>query len=187
MSQFEFVSVAVALLYSIAVGRLLGSLSDIFDSNRRYWVHAGWAVYLLLFSALSWWNFFAAAHDFEFGPITFLLTLCTPALVIVRAQLLTGRPSQEIASYRQHFYDNRVPFFAVGLASMTTIMLFPWLAGTQPLGEVTAYQLQAAPFMLIWIIGLVSARPAVHIALISVMLPLAAGLFLADAFIVMGQ
>lgn len=139
----------------------------------------------ILYILKSWWNFFANGHDFEFSPSTFLLTLITPALVIVRAQLLTGRPSQEIASYRQHFYDHRVPFFAVGLASMTTLLLMPWLTGLQSFGEVTAYQLQSAPFMLIWMIGLMSARPAVHIALISVMLPLAAALFLADSFVVL--
>lgn len=30
------------------------------------------------------------------------------------------------------------------------------------------------PFVLIWIIGMLSARPVVHVGLISVMLPLAA-------------
>jgi hypothetical protein len=44
VSRFEYVSVAVALLYSIGVGRLLTSIPDVFDQGRRYWVHAAWVV-----------------------------------------------------------------------------------------------------------------------------------------------
>ena len=44
MTQFEYVSVAVALVYSFAVARIVSALPAILAPDRRYWVHALWVV-----------------------------------------------------------------------------------------------------------------------------------------------
>ena len=161
MSQFEFVSVAVALLYAIAIGRLLTALPDLFDARRRYWVAQGWAIYLLLFCLSTWFGFWDW-RDFEFDPATFLGALAPPAFVIVRVELLCGRASREIEDYRAHYYAIRVPFFAVGLVSMTFLFFSPWVAGQLPWGTFTSFHALGATSIAVWIAGIVSDRPALH-------------------------
>ncbi len=171
MSQFEYVSVAVALLYAVAVGRLLTAMPDVFDPERRYGVHAAWCCYLLVF-CISMWFAFWNWRQVEFGPLTFLGALTVPALVIVRAELLCGRASREIVDYRAHFYSYsvRVPFFAVGLFSICFLTLSPWVAGFIPWGELTRFHAVMAIFVAIWSLGLITDRPRVHGALVTAQL-----------------
>ena len=183
MSQFEFVSVAVALIYAVAVGRLLSDLPTVFEPRLRYWVHAGWVVYLLFYSAVSWWNFYVAAQDLEFNPATFLFALSIPSLVVVRANLLLGPPAGRPDSYRRHFYEKRRPFFAVGLLSMGMLLVVPWVIGALGPEQTGQTSLRTLPFLLIWLTGLLSDRPRVHAILISIMLPLLVFAFLASSMI----
>ena len=166
MSEFEFVSVAVALLYSIALGRLLTSLPDLFRADRRYAVHAAWAIYLLVFSVNAWWALWNL-RDFSFDPLSFLITLAVPAFVIVRVELLCGRPSLEITDYRAHFYSIRKPFFATGLASMSLIMILPLLHGLD-FGAAEPRRVgMGLSALVVWVIGLATDRHRVHAVLVA--------------------
>ncbi len=166
MSQFEFVSVATALLYAIAIGRLLSALPDLFEPGRRYWISQGWAIYLLLFCLSTWYGFWEW-RDNTFDPITFLGALMPPAFVIVRVELLCGRASREIEDHRAHFYAIRVPFFAVGLVSMSFLFFSPWVGGQVPWGTFTSFHYLGGISLAVWIAGLVSDHPTLHGSLVS--------------------
>ena len=166
MSQFEFVSVAVALLYAIGVGRLLSSLPDLFDPERRSWISLGWAIYLLLFCLSTWYGFWEW-RDFTYNPATFLGALGPPAFVIVRVELLCGRASREITDYEAHFWNVRVPFFAVGLVSMAFLFFSPWVGGQIPWGTFTGFHLLGGLALAVWVLGLVSTHRGLHIGLVS--------------------
>jgi dolichyl-phosphate-mannose--protein O-mannosyl transferase len=114
MSHFEYVSVAIALIFALAVGRLLGGLSLSLTESRRYWVHTTWIVVLLLVSVMSWW-FMWRGNEVTWTPIRFLWALSIPALLYVRAAVLLGRPGEEPGSFYDHFYKIRPLFFSLGL------------------------------------------------------------------------
>ena len=179
MTQFEYISVAVALLFAIAVGRLLTSLPSVFDRERRYGVHAAWVVYLLLYCALQWWQFWLL-RDHVFDTVDFILALALPGFVIVRVELLLGRESDLVADYRERFYRVRIPFFSVGLASMTMLMVAPWVYGQIPWGEVQLSHVVGLVPMSVWIVGLLSDRHLVHVSLISLQLLFNVWLLVAD-------
>lgn len=165
MSQFEFVSVAVALLYAIAIGRLLAALPELFERERGYWITQGWAIYLVLFVISAWFGFWDW-RDFTFTPGTFLGALAPPAFVIVRVELLCGRASREIADYRAHFYAIRVPFFAVGLVSMLFLFFSPWVGGQVPFWTFTAFHVLGLAAVVVWVAGIVSDHPTLHAGLV---------------------
>lgn len=65
---------------------------------------------------------------------------------------------------------------------MTRLLFAPWFGGVSEFDEIVDSQIRGFPFLPIWIVGIVSARPTIHVGLICVMLPLVGGLFVADAF-----
>lgn len=166
MSQFEFVSVAVALLFSVAIGRLLTALPEFFDRDRRYGVHAGWGIYLLVFSLNAWWGLWSL-REVEFDSLRFIAVLSPPAFVVVRVSILCGRSSREIQDYRAHYYEKRIPFFATGLASMSVLMTYPWVFDIGPVGFDSISLWIGISALVVWIIGLVSDRHAIHVVLVS--------------------
>ncbi len=57
MSHFEYVSVALALLYALILGRLLSGLAPALDQSRRYSYHAAWIFALILIALLQRWGY----------------------------------------------------------------------------------------------------------------------------------
>ena len=131
MSHFEYVSVAIALLNALVVGRLLSALASAMDRERRYWVHAAWVFALILVAALQWWGFWGW-RDVAWTPIRFLSALSVPGLLFVQTTVLVGETPGSASSFRDHFYDSRILFFSLGMASGVNIALGPWILGLLP-------------------------------------------------------
>jgi hypothetical protein len=131
VSHFEYVSVAIALIYALAVGRLLSGLSLSITESRRYWVHTTWIVVLLLVSVMSWW-FMWRGNEVTWTPIRFLWALSMPALIYVRAAVLLGNPADAPASFYDHFYEKRPLFFTLALVSAGFLAVVPWIFGIVP-------------------------------------------------------
>ena len=53
MSQFEYVSVALALLYSLVVARLLSAVPETTRKGARYGPHTAWVFVVLFATAFS--------------------------------------------------------------------------------------------------------------------------------------
>ncbi len=112
MSQFEYVSVAVSLVYALAFSRLLGSALAAFRSPARYSVHAAWLVAMFLVAAFAWWRFWIVREVDWSGPL-FVYALVTPAVVSLLVSALIGDDVEKLGSYRDVFLRNRVRFFAL--------------------------------------------------------------------------
>ena len=115
MSHFEYVSVAYALLYALAIGRLLGGLSPAMDVGRRYWVHLIWILVLLLATVMAWWVGWRSS-EVVWTPLRFLFGLSLPAFIFVRASVLLGNSNDLPDSYYDHFYEIRLGVFSLGVA-----------------------------------------------------------------------
>src|SRR5262245_50539931 len=127
LSHFEYVSVALALLNALTVGLLLSSLTPVMDHERRYWVHAAWVLSLVLVAALQWWSFWTW-RDVVWSPVRFLWALSLPGLLFVQASVLVGETGS-VTSFRDGFFERRVPFFSLGIALSVNIAFSPWVLG----------------------------------------------------------
>ena len=173
MSQFEFVSVAFALIYALAVGRLLTGLAVGLERGRRYPLHAVWVAALLLVCVVQWWTFWRA-RDVEWSAFRFLWTLTAPSLMYVKAIVLIGLEPLRIESYRDRFFDRRAVFFALLFCDAIALGLGPWVLGLVPWLSAAPAHPGAAGLAVLSITGLVFSSPAVHAGIVGVILLLAA-------------
>lgn len=164
MSHFEYVSVAIALMNALAIGRLLAGLSSSLAADRQYWVHTTWISTLLLISVMSWWAMWGLS-EVAWTPIRFLWALSLPALLYVRASVLLGHSGDEPDSYHEHFYAQRPLFFSLGLVTSAFIALTPWVQGLFPWFEMRPIHISAAFVATISILGLLFRSPTVHAVL----------------------
>ena len=165
MSHFEYVSVAIALIFALLVGRLLAGLSPSLESGRRYPVHATWVVVLLLASVMQWWVIWRT-NQVTWTPIRFLWALAIPGIVFLRAGvLLTGRPD-EVPSFRDHFFAHRLQFFALGVVGGAQAGLSPWVLGVVPWLEFAPVHPNASVLTLLSIAGLIFRDPKAHLLVV---------------------
>jgi len=178
VSHFEYVSVAVALIYAIAVGRLLSGLSFSLSTDRQYWVHTTWLLTLLLVSVMSWWTIWRL-NEVTWTPIRFLWVLALPSLLYLRANILLGRQGAEPDSYYDYFYAQRRLFFSLGIGISLWIALTPWVQGLLPWLELGPIHINAVMLASISLLGLWFRSPAVHGVLATVsLISSASGFFL---------
>lgn len=164
MSQFEYVSVAVALVFTLAVGRVLAGLNDAVSSERRYFVHAGWVVHILLACVALWWAIWRNINV-EWTAFRFLWVLAVPALQYLRAAVLLG-DAGSVASYRDHFYRVRRPYFAlVGVVAIHG-GLSPWVLGRVPWLTPSPNHLGASLVAAIALVGFSSSSERLHSILV---------------------
>ena len=147
MSQFEYVSVAVSLVYALAFSRLLGSALAAFRSPARYSVHAAWLVAMFLVAAFGWWRTWTAREVDWSGPL-FVYALVPPAVVSLLVSVLIGDTAENRRSYRDVFIRNRVLFFALYGFLCLNAFLASWVFGVTPWFKLN-------PFQLVMIVGLV--------------------------------
>ena len=81
MTLFEYLAIAFSLLYSLAALRLLGGLPAALAPGRRYSLHLGLSVILLLWVAISFWTFWSL-RDVEWTFPGFLIALAVPGLSV---------------------------------------------------------------------------------------------------------
>jgi hypothetical protein len=118
MTQFEYVSVAISIVFSFAVLRLLDALPHAVSAARRYWIHGVWVAFLLWWSAVFWWlSWSHSARQTEFGFPEFLLLVTPPGvlyLCLCATALVSEAPAQ-VPSRREHFWAVRRRFFGLAL------------------------------------------------------------------------
>ena len=176
MSHFEYISVAIALLSALVVGRLLSGFSAALDQRRMYWVHFGWIVVLLLVCVGQWWGLWRM-RDVSWTPVRFLFVLSMPGLLFVQAAVLVGEDPGGVASFREHFFDRRIRFFAVALVGAIDLAFSPWVFGHVPWLELAPVHAAAAPFAAVSAAGLRFKSHTAHAILVVLGLLLAGSSF----------
>lgn len=131
MTQFEYVAVATALLYSIGVGQLLTKMPHVARRGRRAGLTVLWAVYLLMYCSVTWWLLWRAL-EVQWNSLRFLWALLLPFLIIVRASILFGPAPDQVQDFERYFYENRLKFHGVGIVGASAAFLVPWVYGAFP-------------------------------------------------------
>jgi hypothetical protein len=169
LSQFEYVSVAIALIYALAVGRVLAGITPALAPTRRYPVHAAWLVLTLLACVAQWWGLWRTS-TVEWTALGFLWVLAVPSLQYVRAAILLGTP-ESVPSYREHFFGVRRTYFAIGLATPVHSSLTPWVLGqVQWLTFLPGFHLGMLAIAACCVVGLCSKSETVHRAVAGIAL-----------------
>jgi hypothetical protein len=171
LSHFEYVSVALALLNALTVGLLLSGVTPVMEYGRRYWVHAAWLFTLVLVAVLQWWSFWAW-RQVLWTPIRFLWALSLPGLLFVQASVLVGETGS-VTSFRDRFFERRVPFFSLGIALAVNIALGPWVLGQARWLSLTPSHPVAASLIALSIAGIGFRTHLAHTIIVSLAMLLA--------------
>jgi hypothetical protein len=144
VTHFEFVSVAVSLIFALAVADILRALIPAARSPARYWPHFMWLIAMVLNIAYSWWAIWNV-RGVSWTGLLFVYVLLNPALLTIMARLLTHRDPDSLGSFRDHFHNNSRPFFAVLFAFCVNGFVASWVFGSHPLGTLSTLQMAALP------------------------------------------
>ena len=126
MSHFEYISVAVSLIYSLILAKLLGALPGALTPGRAYWVHALWIASLFGVTVDSWWRIWSY-REVDWNPAAFLSLLAVPSIMYLRAAVLIGDQPAEVDSWRDHYYKKRRPFFLLQLLASINMISSHWI------------------------------------------------------------
>jgi hypothetical protein len=160
MTLFEYVTVAVSIVLSFGIVRLLDGLRPALSRNRRYWVHALWIVTKLLNHALYWWALWSTREVASWSFATFLWVLLFPGTLYLQSTALVTTVPANVVSWREHFYEIRTWFFSFNL-----FLVLQTQISLSVLLSVPLLQLSRFPFALVLILnvaGVVSANQRLH-------------------------
>ncbi len=163
MTLFEYVAVAASLVCSFAAARVLGGIAATLQRERRYWVHATWAFSILFGISLAWWIFWSY-REVEWNYLRFLIALFPLGLLYILASLLVPGDPDSITSWRNHYEEIRVRFFALNLVYLAANTLNAVLLLGQPVFDQR--RAVTAAIGALWVAGMVSANPKLHAAIV---------------------
>ena len=127
MSQFEFVTVAASLVMALAIGRLVYALAFVLDPRRFDWLHAIYAISLVLFSFQIWWRSWGYV-DVESWTLLKMIVLILPnILVYLSALFLVGETPSEVLSWSEFLDNSGRAMFGAFFTTMLAILLRNYL------------------------------------------------------------
>ena len=165
MTLFEYLAIALSLIFSFSAMRLVGGLPHALDPDRRYWLHVCWVLILLVGIAGQFWIFWSY-RDVEWSYPRFLLTLANPSLLYFNACTLVPEAPASVESWRTYYYSvRRKLFLAITLYSLilaadaSVALQIPMIPIDHP-----ARATQAILFVT-GVVGASSGSPRVHASL----------------------
>jgi hypothetical protein len=78
MTELEYVSAGLALVYPFTVARIVCAFPALFVPERRYWVSGLRALLPLLAAIGTWWSIWAL-RDVAWNPLRFVWALTLPS------------------------------------------------------------------------------------------------------------
>src|SRR3990172_5879526 len=111
MTLFEYVTVAVSIVLSFGVVRLLDGLRWAALPGRRYGVHLLWIPTKLLNHALYWWGLWALREAVAWNVASFLWILLFPRTLYLQSTALVTTQPETVLSCRAPFSPLRPPAF----------------------------------------------------------------------------
>ncbi len=170
MTLFEFVTVAVSIVLSFGIVRLLDGLRPAFDAGRRYWAHAIWLVITLNGHVMTWWTLWSLARDVEWNYGRFLWLLVGPGILYLMSTALVTDEPRAVPSWRDHYFEIRRWFFGTAALFSLNVHLTSYLLYGRPLldtGSVLGVIILAGALLGFW-----SSNPRLHGAIAVVLLAL---------------
>ena len=170
MSIFEFISVSVAIVLALALGRLMTAAQDVFDRKRRDYLHLGFYLVCYVVVLSTWWAQWMLVGVERWTFLDFVLVMASPiALYFTVHSLVSSNPS-DVENWRIHFDQQRRWFFSALLVTVVAVaarrvfvaeeslLRFPIFLGFNILAVAWAIASKARPVhilaLVIWIVTL---------------------------------
>jgi hypothetical protein len=161
VSQFEYISVAASLVYSLLLAKLVGAIPAAIRGEQRYWIHTLWVVNLALGCMVSWWGLWSF-REVVWGPGRFLALFAFPSIIYLRAIVLLTEEPREVRSWLDHYYRSRRAFFLLGVVGGANQAISPRFIMGEP--QPTLVAVGAAAFAVISGFAAFSPSPTLHAA-----------------------
>ena len=133
MSQFEFISVAVSLVFALGLGRLLTALPHAVEAGRRDWLHLCHLLVLFLFFFQTWWRTWSFSEIDTWNPGSMML-LASPAIFMyISASAMATDAPREVTSWSEQLRTRGGFAYAAMLCAMIAVLMRNYvLAGLLP-------------------------------------------------------
>jgi hypothetical protein len=170
MTLFEYVTVAVSIVLSFGLVRLLDGVRPALARGRVYRVHAMWVAIKLLNHVVLWWALWNYRDAVAWNLARFAWVLLPPALLYLQATALVTRAPQDVADWKDHFFEIRRWFFTINVVLVSVSSIGSYMIGgvplTHPLRPIQGLLLAAS------LLGLASEDERLHtfVALASLLL-----------------
>lgn len=159
MELFNYLTIALSLLYTAAVLRVIGGISAASNKENRYFVHLILIAVSILSIVFSFWTSWAMKET-QWTLPKFLLSLIDPALAYFIATVLIPENPNEIKSWKEYYYKNKHKYFIATLIYLIYIQFHGTILFNQPvlhIGKVAAL-IGLVPIYL----GLKSSNHKIH-------------------------
>jgi hypothetical protein len=113
---YPHVRLVLSMVVSLSIARLLTGASRFVQhpsGKQIYWVHLGWAVFMLLHLVNFWWWEYRLAALAQWNFATFFFVVCYAILFFVLCTLLFPDQLADYANYEEYFYSRRKWFFGI--------------------------------------------------------------------------
>ena len=159
MTLFEYLSIAVSIVLSLVLLRLVAGLRAIAGSPGRHWLPICWAALLLGVSLAHWWTSWSfRGADWTFA--TFVLMLAGPAILYLAATALVPDNTDEVDDWRTHFFKRRVQFFSALCAYAVISAVDGYLILDAPL--LVQARLGQIALLALAVLGLSTEKERIH-------------------------
>jgi hypothetical protein len=160
MSLFEYVTVAVSIVLSLGVVRLLDGVRYAASLERGYWVHLLWIATKLMNHALYWWGLWSTRDAVAWNFASFMWVLAFPGILYLQSTALVTTAPGEIPSWREHFYRIRRWFLTINIVLNLHVLVSSSLLLAVPL--LDASRLPLLVVFALNVAGIVSANHRLH-------------------------
>ena len=166
MSIFEFLSVSVAIVLALTLGKLISATIDVFSKERRDFLHYGFCLTAFVGVPVIWWSQWTmvSKEAWHFGE--FLLLLGVPVFSYLAAQVLVSNDSSRVSCWRSHFVlVHRWFYAALGAQVILATVRRVYIDGNPGIG-LTFQGMAPVVSLSILAIGLFSTKRIVHIGIL---------------------
>ena len=121
MSAFEFISVSVAVVLAITLGRLINAVDDVFDRSRRDYVHLGFYILSYVAVLTMWWAQWMMTDAETWTFPGFVLVMASPIALHFAVHGLLSSNSSEVEDWRGYFEKRHRWYFSAQLISTLAV------------------------------------------------------------------
>lgn len=159
MTHFEYLSVAVSIVLSLGLVRLVGGFRSVMESTERHWLILSWIVILIALFLGHWWtswSFRGAEWTFP----KFVMVLGGPAILYFTATAIVPDDPKAVQNWRDFYFLRRRELYIGLLAYMVFSIFDGFLVLDAPL-LAAPRSIQGIAIVLA-LIGIASKNPITH-------------------------
>ena len=162
MTLFEYLSVAVSIVLSLGLVRLITGLRAILESSEKHWLPLTWMVILIGLCLAHWWTSWSF-RGADWTYVKFVLVLAGPALLYYTATVLVPDDVKSVPDWSAFFFSKRKELYAGVLLYMVLSIFDGFVVLNAPL--FVAPRLVQLAAIVLAMIGIASGKPALHAAI----------------------